>query len=46
MKELFITGMALGVLVGAVVVTNNKDAKMLVEKGKRNIKRAIDEISE
>lgn len=41
MKETLIVGMALGFIIGAIVVQGNKDAANLVKKGKQAIAKKI-----
>lgn len=41
MKDGIIIGMALGIIVGAVVVGTNKQAQNFVEKGKNAIKKQL-----
>lgn len=38
MKEGIIVGMALGFIIGAVLVTSNKDVQSMVNKGKKMVK--------
>ena len=44
MEEGLIIGLALGVIVGAVIVTNNQKAEKLVEKGKKAVKKQIEKL--
>ena len=44
MKEGLIIGLALGVIVGAVIVTHNQKAEKLVEKGKKAVKKQIEKL--
>ena len=44
MKEGLIIGLALGVIVVAVIVTNNQKAEKLVEKGKKAVKKQIEKL--
>ena len=39
MKDCLLIGMALGVIAGALIVTNNTKAEQLVEKGKKAVKK-------
>lgn len=45
MKECLIVGMALGFLVGAVLVQGNKEAQNIVKNGKEAVAKKIKEIS-
>ena len=44
MKDSLILGMALGFVVGAVLVQSNKKAEKIVEMGKEKIKEEINKI--
>lgn len=44
MKEGLIIGLALGVIIGAVIVTNNQNAEKLVEKGKKAVKKQLEKL--
>lgn len=44
MKEGLLIGMALGLIAGALIVTNNKKAEELVQKGKKAIKKQVEKI--
>ncbi len=44
MKDCLLIGMALGVIAGALIVTNNPKAKELAEKGKKAIKKHVEKI--
>lgn len=41
MKEGLLIGLALGLIAGAIIVTNNAKAEQLVEKGKKAVKKQI-----
>lgn len=41
MKEGLLIGFALGLIAGAIIVTNNTKAEQLVEKGKKAVKKQI-----
>ncbi|MGN1227636.1 MAG: hypothetical protein ACI4TX_03240 [Christensenellales bacterium] len=45
MKECLIVGMALGFLVGAVLVQSNKQAQDVVKQGKEMVTKKIQEIA-
>ncbi len=45
MKDCLIIGMALGFLVGAVLVQSNKDVQKLIKKGKETAQKKIQEIA-
>lgn len=45
MKECLIVGMALGFLVGAVLVQGNKQAQDVVKQGKEIVAKKIQEIA-
>lgn len=45
MKECLIIGMALGFLVGAVLVQGNKQAQDVVKQGKEMVAKKIQEIA-
>mgnify|MGYP003475065406 CR=1 FL=1 len=42
MKDCLLVGMALGLIAGALIVTHNKKAEQLVEKGKKAIKKQVE----
>ncbi len=42
MKDGLLLGMALGFIVGAMVVTNNSKVEAMVQKGKKAIKKQIE----
>lgn len=44
MKDCFLMGIALGLIAGALIVTNNVKAEELVEKGKRAVKKQIEKM--
>ena len=44
MKDCVIVSMAIGLIVGALVVTNNKKAQEIVEKGKTAVKNQIEKM--
>ena len=44
MKEGLMIGLALGLIAGAIIVTNNKKAEQLVEKGKKAVKKQIEKL--
>lgn len=44
MKDCLLLGMALGLIAGALIVTNNQKAEQLVEKGKKAIKKRIEKM--
>ncbi len=44
MKEALIVGMALGFIIGALVVQGNKEAETLVKKGKQAVIKKMQEI--
>lgn len=44
MKESLIMGIALGLIAGALIVTNNSKAQEMVEKGKKAIKKQVEKI--
>jgi len=46
MKDCLLIGMALGFIVGAIVVTNNEKAMKIVEKGKKAVKEQVKKITE
>ena len=46
MKDGILVGMALGFLIGAIVVTNNEKAKEIVNKGKKIAKEQVKKITE
>ena len=46
MKDSVIIGMALGFIVGALVVTNNEKAQNIVNKGKKAFKDQVKKITE
>ena len=45
MKDCVIISMALGIIAGALIVTNNKKAQEIVDKGKNAVKRHIEKMS-
>ena len=44
MKDCLLLGMALGLIAGALIVTNNSKAKQIVEKVKKAIKKQIEKM--
>ena len=44
MNEKFLCGMMLGVMVGAIIMHKSPKAQQMLEKGKEEIKKAIDKI--
>lgn len=44
MKDCLLLGMALGLIAGALIVTNNSKAEQLVEKGKKAIKKQVEKM--
>ena len=46
MKDSVIIGMALGFIIGALVVTNNEKAQNIVNKGKKAFKDQVKKITE
>ena len=44
MKDGLLLGMALGLIIGAVVVTNNPKAEQIVNKGKKAIKKQVEKM--
>ena len=46
MKDGLLMGMALGFIVGAILVTNSDKAQKLVEKGKKIAKDQVKKIAE
>lgn len=44
MKDSLLVGLALGLLVGAVIGAKNKEVAGMIEKGKRTVKKQIDKI--
>ena len=44
MKDGLLLGMALGFIVGAIVVTNSAKAEAIVQKGKRAIKKQVEKL--
>ncbi len=44
MKDCLLLGMALGLIAGALIVTNNAKAEEMVEKGKKAIKKQIEKM--
>ncbi len=46
MKDAVLIGMALGFVVGALVVSNNSQAKQMVEKSKKAVKDKLKKISD
>lgn len=46
MKDAVLIGMALGFVVGALVVANNSQAKQMVEKSKKAVKDKLKKISD
>ncbi|MBQ9791606.1 MAG: hypothetical protein IJW28_03365 [Clostridia bacterium] len=45
MKDCVIISMALGLIAGALIVTNNKKAQELVDKGKNAVKKQLEKMS-
>lgn len=45
MKDCLLIGMALGFLVGAVLVQGNKDVQKLVKQGKETAQKKIQELA-
>lgn len=41
MKDCVLISMALGFIVGAIVVSNNSEAQKMVEKGKKAVKEQV-----
>ena len=46
MKDCVLIGMALGFIVGAIVVSNNEKAQKMVEKGKKAVKEQVKKITD
>lgn len=46
MKDCVLIGMALGFIVGAIVVSNSEKAQKMVEKGKKAVKEQVKKITE
>jgi len=46
MKDGLLMGMALGFIIGAIVVTNSDKAQKMVEKGKKLAKDQVKKITE
>ena len=46
MKDCVLISMALGFIVGALVVSNNNKAQEIVEKGKKAVKEQVKKITE
>ena len=44
MKDGLLLGMALGFIVGAIVVTNSAKAEAIVQKGKKAIKKQVEKL--
>lgn len=44
MKDCLILGMALGFIIGAVVVQGNKNAQAIVEQGKKTVEEKISDL--
>jgi len=44
MKDCVIIGMALGLIAGALIVSNNQKAQQLVEKGKKVVKEQVEKM--
>jgi hypothetical protein len=44
MKDGLLLGMALGLIIGAVVVTNNPKAEQIVNKGKKALKKQVEKM--
>ena len=44
MKDCLLLGMALGLIAGELIVTNNSKAEQIVEKGKKAIKKQIEKM--
>ena len=45
MKDCVIISMALGLIAGALIVSNNKKAQELVDKGKKAVKKQLEKMS-
>ena len=46
MKVCVLIGMALGFIVGAIVVSNNEKAQRIVENGKKVVKEQVKKITD
>ena len=46
MKDCVLIGMALGFIVGAIVVSNNEKAQRIVENGKKVVKEQVKKITD
>lgn len=44
MKDCVIISMALGLIAGALIVSNNKKAQEIVEKGKKVVKEQVEKM--
>lgn len=44
MKDCLLIGMALGLIAGALIVTNNPKAEALVQKGKKAVKKQVEKL--
>ena len=44
MKDCVIISMALGLIAGALIVSNNQKAQQLVEKGKKVVKEQVEKM--
>ncbi len=46
MKDSLLIGMALGLIVGAVLVKNNKEIEQLVDKGEKAVKETMNKMNQ
>ncbi len=44
MKDCLLLGMALGLIAGALIVTNNPKAEEIVQKGKKAVKKQVEKL--
>lgn len=46
MRDSLLIGMAVGLLSGALIVSNNKKAQEMVEKGKKQVKKQLEKMKD